>query len=320
MLPVVHFCLKLDMKVSDGKMKAISVTLMAAILLLASCTKNNDILTSTDVENVNSESVSDSYISEASDLGNSVISTISATTYATGRVSTDITGTLASVDGRLSGAAISIDHSGCANSILNNPCGKITIDFKTGVTTNGVTRKGKIVISYSGRKDSGQSTRALHFHGYTRNGIVFDSLMVFTLTNTAAAGVKDSLHFHYVLDSGKLTFPDYTTMTRVSNFYVTLDYVARTVTLSAAPFSTAHNASGTTRAGKAYTMDIKTPLVYSANCLAAKAFIPVGGEKFITAASATYTINYGDGATCDNIVTIVAGGKNVTITVNGDGN
>ena len=308
------------MKVSDRIRKTIPVTLVAIILLLASCAKNNDTLNSSDVENVNSESVTDSYLSETSDMGNSVIAAISATTFATGRVSGDITGALAGADGRLSGAAISIDHDGCTNSTVDNPCGKITIDFKTGVPTNGVMRKGKIVITFSGRKDTGQSTRRLHYDGYSRNGVVFDKLMVFAITNTAAAGVKDSIHFHQVLDSGKLTFPDYTAMTRVSDFYVTLDYIAKTVTLSAPPFSTNHSASGTTRAGKDYTMDIKTPLVYNANCLAAKAYIPVGGEKSITAGSLTYTINYGDGASCDNSVTIVAGGKNSTIIVNGDGN
>ena len=309
------------MKVSDGISRQTKLVIwVAVILVLPSCAKNNDVLDSTDIENVNSESVSESFISETSEMGNAVVTNISATTYAMGRVSSDITGTLASADGRLSGAAISIDHEGCANSTLDNPCGRITIDFKTGVTSNGITRKGKIVIAYSGRKDSGQSIKTLHYRGYSRNEIVFDSLMVLTITNTAPAGTKDSVHFHHVLDSGKFTFPDYTTMTRVSDFYVTRDYIAQTQTLSAPPFSTAPNASGTTRAGKVYTMTIKTPLVYNTTCLTKNVYIPIGGEKAITVGALTYLINYGDGATCDNLVAISAGSKNVTITVNGDGN
>src|SRR5258706_11994001 len=89
-------------------MKSLSAAVVAGILMLASCSKNNDVLNSGDTQNVNSESVSDSYSSETSDMGNSVISNISDATYQSGRVSGDITGTLASIDSRLTGAVITI--------------------------------------------------------------------------------------------------------------------------------------------------------------------------------------------------------------------
>jgi hypothetical protein len=138
--------------------------------------------------------------------------------------------------------------------------------------------------------------------------------MKFTITN-----VTDSTVFHHVLTGGMLTFPDNTTMLRVSDYYVTLNYSNLTLTLSATPNLTGHSASGTTRAGKSYTMDITSPLVYKSECIAAKVFIAASGTKSITAGLLTYVIDYGDGV-CDNTVTITVGGKTVTITASSNGN
>jgi hypothetical protein len=146
---------------------------------------------------------------------------------------------------------------------------------------------------------------------------VFDNLMIFTITNTATSGTVDSTHFRHALDGGKLTFPDGTTILRQANYDVTIDYVAKTLTLSANTVKL-HSASGVTRGLKEYTMDINTPLVYKAECLATGVYIAASGKKTITAGLA-YTIDYGDG-TCDNTVTITVGGKSATITVNGNGN
>jgi hypothetical protein len=299
--------------------KNFSAAVVAGILLLTSCAKNNDVLNSSDTQNVNSESVSDSYTSETSDMSTSVVSNVTSSQYATGRVEGEIHG-LEAKDARLAGATITIVKG--PNSTKDNPNGVITIDFgTTGVTTNGVTRKGKILISYSGRKDHGQSTRTLRYSGYSRNGVVFDDLMTFTITNTAAATALDSSHFNHLLTGGKLTFSDNTTILREADYNVTIDYVAKTLTLSADTGLNAklHSASGTTRAGKEYTMDINTPLVYKAECLATKVYIAVSGEKTITAGLVAYKINYGDGV-CDNTVTITVGGKSATITVDGNGN
>src|SRR5438309_4325258 len=117
-------------------------------------------------------------------MSTSVVSNISGSTYASGRISGDITTAVVSKDSRLTGATVTISHDGCPNgSTLDNPCGKITIDFgTTGVVTNGVTRKGKIIISYLGRKNYGQSTRTVGYLGYSRNGVVFDNGMTFTIT------------------------------------------------------------------------------------------------------------------------------------------
>jgi len=301
-------------------MKSLSSAMVAGILMLTSCSKNNDVLNSGDTQNVNSESVSDSYTSETSDMGTSVVSNISPTRYGSGRVDGAVTG-LGDKDSRLTGATVTITPAN--GSTKDNPNGVITIDFGAdGKTTNGILRKGKILIYYSGRKNIAQSYRELHYDGYSRNSVVFDNNMVFRNTYTAGTvNSPDSTHLNHSLTLGKLTFPDGTTILREADYNVTLDYSAKTLTLSAdtSPNAKLHSATGTTRAGKEYTMDITSPLVYKTECLATKVYIAVSGEKTITAGLVAYKINYGDGV-CDNTVTITVGGKSATITVNGEGN
>jgi hypothetical protein len=246
-------------------------------------------------------------------MGNTVISSVTNTQYGGGREAGVITG-LEGIDGRLTGATITLTPDG--NSTKDNPSGTITIDFGTGVNTNGVTRKGLITITYSGRKFMQGSTRVIKFTNYSRNSVLFDNGMAYTVTN-ASDSTAGKITLHHVLAAGKLTFPDNTFITRTTDFNETLDYVAKTLTLSA---STApHSATGTTRAGKDYTTDITAPIVYKADCIASKVFIPVSGEKSVTAGLVNYKINFGDG-TCDNTVTITLLGKTATITVNADGN
>jgi len=294
-------------------LKSLSTALVAA-LILASCSKSTDNpLSSTDTQNVNSESVADNSINETSDMTNSVAASVNNTQYASGRVDGNITTLAVKRDGRLAGATITIAPG--ANSTKDSPNGIITIDFGAapGITTNGVTRIGKIIVTYSGKKGVAQSYRSIGYSGYSRNGVKFDDAMTFTNTN-----VTDSTVFHHVLANGKLTFPDNSMMSRAADHYATIDYANLTLSLSATPNTTV-SASGTTRGGKSYSMLITKPLLYKVACLATKVIIPVSGTKTITVDSKnTYTVDYGDG-TCDNTVTISFNGKTVTVTATADG-
>ncbi|HEV8513600.1 MAG TPA: hypothetical protein VGQ59_09995 [Cyclobacteriaceae bacterium] len=306
--------------------KSLSAAMVAGILILSSCSKKDEALNSGDTQNVNSESVSDSYTSETADMSTVVVSSVSATRYGTtGRVSGAITG-LEAIDSRLTGAEITLTPG--QGSTKDNPNGIIIINFgTTGVTTNGVLRKGRILISYSGRKNAGQSVRTLSYDGYSRNGVAFSNTMYFSITNRGTLGTLDSTHFTHRLSGGLLTFPDGSTIVRESDYNITLEFDAtthflKTVTLfaDAGTNSALHSATGTTRALKEYQMDITEPLVYKVECLATKNYFAVSGEKTIKVDNkVTYTIDYGDG-TCDNTVTISVGGKSATVTVNGDGN
>ena len=300
-------------------MKSISAAVVAGILILASCAKNNDVLNSGDVQNVNSESVSDSYTSETSDMGASAVNAVTNSQYGGARIAGDITALVTAKDPRLTGATITITPD--VGSTKDSPSGTIVINFGAGVTTNGVTRTGQIIISYIGRKWKVDAQRAITFSGYSRNNVQFDDGDKITITNVTDSLADKTIKYHHVLSGNfdgfaKLSFPGGSTILRQSDFYVTLDYTALTLTLSAT--TAPHSASGTTRAGIDYTMDITDPIVYKATCLASKVFIPVSGTKIITAGR-EYKIEYGNGD-CDNTVTITVGGKSATITVNGDGN
>jgi hypothetical protein len=304
-------------------LKTLAIVL-AGVAGLGSCSKNTDpVLSTDDSQSVNTESLADTHINETSDMASVTVGSLTNTTYGTGaRVDgTPIDITSKVTDPRLAGATITLTIN--SGSTRDYPSGTITIDFKSGVTTNGVTRKGQIIITYNGRKDMGQSTRVLGYNGYSRNGVLFDNAMTFTHTNMAAQGAMDSTHFHHVLSSGKLTFPDNTTIVRATDFDVTLAYdnttkKITTLTLSAHSGAT-HSATGINRKGKDYTMDITKPIVYMADCAKQGIFLAASGSKTITAGLITYTIDYGTG-TCDNTLTITVGGKTITITASADGN
>ncbi len=294
--------------------KTLSAAVVAGIFILSSCSKSSDNpLTSTDTQNVNSESVADNSINETSDMTNSAAASVTNTQYATGRIDGVISAVAAKRDGRLAGATITITPG--AGSTKDNPNGTITIDFGAapGITTDGVTRIGKIIVTYAGKKGVAQSYRSIGYSGYSRNGIAFDDAMTFTNTN-----ITDSTVFHHVLALGKLTFPDNSTLTRIADHYATVDYSALTLSLSATP-NTTSSASGTTRGGKSYSMTITKPLVYKLACVLTKVIIPVSGTKTIIVDSKnSYTIDYGDG-TCDNTFTVSLNGKVVTASATGDG-
>lgn len=290
-----------------------SAILLAGLALLGSCKKNDDNALSTDdSQAVNSESVSDTQISETSDMSDAAVASVTNTTYATGsRVEGTIDISSKVTDSRLAGAKITLVTG--ANSTKDAPNGTITIDFGTGVTKNGVTRKGQIIITYNGKKGVAGSYRTLTYNNYSRNSIAFDNAMTFKHTN-----ITDSTVFHHELTGGKLTFPDNSTILRTANYDVTLDYTNKTLTLSAHSGAT-HSATGTNRKGKEYTMDILTPIVYKSECAASSFYAAASGSKTITAGLITYTIDYGTG-TCDNTITITVGGKTFTISVSSDGN
>lgn len=304
--------------------KTLSIAAVAGAALLYSCQKSSEsALSSTDSQNVNSESVSASTSNEAADLGNSVMTNTTSTQLATGRESGVITG-LGDKDARLKGATITITIG--ANSTKANPSGTITIDYGTGVTTNGVTRKGKIIVTYSGKRFQPQATRNITFDGFSRNSIKLDGtynvvVIDSTLANNGADVVITFTHTTAVT----LTFGNGTTILRNATFTVVWDYVTATPMQSTITHKSGGTASGTDRKGGAYTMIITKDVVYRADCFASGYQLPISGTKTFTVTptgsntGTVYTVDYGT-TTCDNTITVTLNAKTVTITVSSDGN
>ncbi|MBI1770406.1 MAG: hypothetical protein HYR67_18710 [Bacteroidetes bacterium] len=300
-------------------MRSLSIAAVAAIAMLACSKKDDNPLSSTDSQNVNSESVSASTSSETSDLGNSVIGNVSDTQLASARESGKIDG-LGLKDRRLLGATITISGTGTRT----NPSGTVTIDFGTGVTTDGITRKGKIIIEYHGRRLQPNSTRSITFNGYYRNSVKVEGTYSVTVSDSTKTNTDVTISFDHTTNL-TLTFDGGTTITRTATFTAVWDYVISNPTQSTITHKTGGGATGSTRKGDTYTMAITKDLVYRADCFAAGFALPLTGTKTISVvhSGATtgnlYTIDYGT-TTCDNTVTVTFNGKSKTITVGNDGN
>lgn len=304
-------------------LKTMSTLAIATVLTVSSCKKDNELLNSNDTQNLNSESVSDSYSDEANDMSTVATGNVDDTQFAGGRTDgrTEGNGPVTpkigwgDLDDRLKCANITIVRT---NTPGTKPTGTITIDFTDAGCTDGrgVKRTGKIVIEYSGLRFLPDSYIKTTFVGYARNGVKVEG--VHTLTNVTPV-TQTFPRFQVTIVGGKLIFPDGKTITREQTF--TREWQRATnPTQDKWVILSGSSASGTNKNGKTYTMSVTKDLVYSRACqISNKVFIAVSGTKVFVADSKTYTVDYGDG-NCDNDITVTLGGISKTITVNADGN
>jgi hypothetical protein len=195
----------------------------------------------------------------------------------------------------------------CATKTIDQVNKTITIDFGTGCQgIGGRVRKGKIIITYTDRLFLPGSVVTITYDNFYINGKKVEGIR--TLTNVSAS-LDVSPKFHITLTDGKVTWPDSTYATRVSDFTATY---TRALNPLNDETSVEGTAGGTNRKGTEYTMDIKTALVYKNICRLNRVFIPVSGIKEIQAKGQTMTVDYGDG-TCDRTVTITVNGESRTI-------
>lgn len=288
------------------------LAMMVVFLLLTSCLKKDEIINSSDVEIINSELLSEACVAEASQMSTVIFSGLSDPQLGSTLAAAAIPN-FAAVDSLLTGAEVSVTGTGGKS----NPQGIIAIDFKTGIAdAHGIIRKGKITITYSGRRWALGSTRTFSFSGYSRNKIVVGDSANYVVTNSTADSIAPVRDLH--LTSSTFTFPDHTTFfIKDAHFTTSVDYIAKTTTLLKSDVTTS-DVEGTTRSGAQFTIKIKSPLVYKPQCMASKMYLPNDGEKVITVGSSDYTIGYG--STCSRTVTVTVGDKPRMITVNSDGN
>lgn len=312
--------------------KTASSLLTVIAVMVLSCQKDTEILNSVDTQNVNSEAASSAYVNENSDISSIAISNLTMEQYAGARVSGEFVTGLGGYDGRLKCAIVSVTRTGTKLA----PAGTITINYdslKGCVDDHNVTRKGKIIITYSGRRWQPGSTFTIQLVNFYRNSVHIEGAE----SNSTQLSV-DSLHLQFScsLTGGKITFSDGRTIEREHNF-------TKTWYRSSDPTQPANDewhieggASGKNKNGNLYSMQIgipsttdptvllPAPLIVKFNCWTKnRIFIPVKGIKIIAVTSATetrtYKVDYGDGA-CDNLVIVTINGKEKIIPVSGDGN
>ncbi|MFM8913057.1 MAG: hypothetical protein ACKOE6_09105, partial [Flammeovirgaceae bacterium] len=182
-------------------LKAASAMALAFVLFVSSCKKDNELLSTAETQSLNSESVSESYTDEANDMSSIAVTGVPPTSYS-GRTEGDVTSVVSKLDDRLKCATINITLD--PTSQPGNPKGVIVIDFGTGCTdSRGITRKGKINISYSGPRWVVGSKIVSSFDNYFRNAVKIEG------THTLTVQPASQPAYYRVLAevaNGKLTF------------------------------------------------------------------------------------------------------------------
>ncbi len=290
--------------------KKYTLGLFLVLFTLFSCNDNGVLeITNTDEVSVENEAVTDSYFEDVDDLSMVTMASDDATMDG-GKTSTGgrkiLTGDL-----RLECADVEIELS--ADSEKAHPKGVITIDFGVDGCKDkkGNVRKGKIIITFDGRRFLPGSSYVTTFENYSINDIKIEGVR--TVTNVSGS-VEEHPSFTIVVEGGKATWPDETFATRESNRK--REWIRASNPLND-EWHVTGNAAGTNRRGVSYTMEITEALVYKRECaISNHIFMPVAGVKVLTTENRQMTIDYGDGD-CDRMVTITVNGESKEVEVNG---
>ncbi|HRJ31851.1 MAG TPA: hypothetical protein PLV21_11460 [Cyclobacteriaceae bacterium] len=300
------------MKTISFLKSTLAVLTVALLGIAVSCTDESAQLQQ-EAADIAEDAITDYYFEDADDMTGLALLADNATDG--GRVA-DGPRVITITDPRFNCTGVVITITMDAASTPNVPKGVIVIDFGSGCTdVLGNLRKGKIIITFNGRRFLPGSTVTTTFDGYSVNDIALSGVR--TLTNVTASNVE-APKFQVQLADGRAVWPDGTEATREHCFV--REWIRAANPLNDAMVVTqcgdaAVAASGTNRRGRAYTMSITAQLVYKRGCP-----IAVSGIKQFTdvATSKVITVDYGDG-TCDRIITITVDGntRNVNVSKRG---
>ncbi|GAA0877742.1 hypothetical protein GCM10009119_07100 [Algoriphagus jejuensis] len=199
----------------------------------------------------------------------------------------------------------------CTNTVVTHDesTKKITIDFGTGCTSpNGIVRKGKILLSYSGSNFLLPGTTIVTtFDGYETNGLKIEGKR--TITNAGIDIFAKKVTLNVKVENGKVTWPDNTSVTWAST-------QTRVLTLLDERYeaSITGGASGNSREGIDYTVLVTDALVAKEDCRATGNFVPSQGKLEFSILGNTLTADLGEGA-CDKIVIVTYPGGSKEITM-----
>ena len=283
--------------------------LILALFLLFSCNDNGVLeITSTDEVSVENEAATASYFEDVDDL--SMVAMASDEATVDGGKATPGGRKIFIGDWRLECANVEIVLSD--DSQKAHPKGVITIDFGDGCEDKkGNVRKGKIIITFDGRRFMPGSSYVTTFEDYSINDIKIEGVR--TVTNVSGS-LEEHPTFTIVVEGGKATWPDGTFATRESN--KKREWIREANPLKD-EWHVTGNAAGTNRRGVAYTMEITETLVYKRECaIGNRVFMPVAGIKVLTTENRQMTIDYGDGE-CDRKVTVTINGETREVEVDG---
>jgi hypothetical protein len=271
-----------------------TMVVFAAVLMFAACKrdKTNDV-TTTDEDTYYAEDQArmDQTYDDAQNIGDQAFSTGTA----------ELKG---GYDDNILGGCAVVAHD--TTSIPR----KITIDFGTTNCTckDGRTRRGKIIITYTGKyRDSG-SVHTIGFDGYYVN----DNAVLGGRTVTNMGKNSSGQTYFNVNVNGMIILTTGDTISHVASRVRTWTAGESTFGLSDDEYTITGSGTNTRRNGKVVNYSINIPLTIALNCH----WIKQGSIDFTPsgATSVKRTIDFGSGS-CDNQATVTVGTRTKTITL-----
>jgi hypothetical protein len=193
--------------------------------------------------------------------------------------------------------------------------GTILVDFgETGCKdSKGNVRKGKMIITYNGKRHLVGSSSTTRLVNYRVNDIKIEGTRVISAESISS---ENRPIFKVKLDSGKTTWPDGTFATH--EFTHTRTWI-RNTNPSQDSWRLTGFGKGVTRKGTNYEMRITKELLYKKSCEQIGVFIAVSGLKVVKKEGKEITIDYGN-EVCNNLVTVTYNGvsKVIEVTKKGD--
>ena len=184
----------------------------------------------------------------------------------------------------------------------------VDLDFGDGCTNkHGRLRRGKINIVYVLRRFQPGATRTVTFDNFYVDSIKVEGTR--TWTNKSDSATAPVRKWEITLANGQLTFPDGSLATRTAS---------KLRTSQIGKVETTGSASGISRLGYSYAIEIKEPITFTRACASQGFFYPTSGTKVKTITSleddtvSEFSVDYGDG-TCDNLMTITKDGESKEI-------
>lgn len=188
---------------------------------------------------------------------------------------------------------------------------KMIIDFGDGCTSpRGVVRKGKIIVTYTGRYWSKGTVITTRFENFYLDERKIEGVRV--VTNEGFNEHDKFFTFKTVVEGGKITWPDgsFRTFEARHSKRVYLPNGDRGMY-----YAITGGSKGVNRNGNAYEVKITSPLVYLVRCIQSGNRVPSRGIMTVSVEGrGTIEIDFGT-ETCDREVSITRNGETKTISV-----
>jgi hypothetical protein len=197
----------------------------------------------------------------------------------------------------------------CADVTIDTELRRIEVDFGANAQNqpcnDGRIRRGKIIITYTGRYRTPGSTITITPEDYSVRNANTQFVQVAgtkTITNTTPDTEGAAPAHNVVVTGGRLTYADGTFATWTRNNTRTQTAGANTpFILLDDIYEITGSYSGTNRRGESYTATISQALQINFSCRLQRGFRPVRGVLNIEAPQRTISINYGNGNCGDAI-------------------